>query len=69
MKESELVTEIFSKAKENGLKDVSIRITENQYGGFKFVLHVRKRDRFYCQSLESLLHALSKHKELSWMNN
>jgi len=64
-----LITRIFNLAKEKGLKDVSIKITENQYGGLKFVLYVGGKDRFIGPQLNSLLHILSGHKELSWMNN
>ena len=65
METQKLINDIFIYAKNEGLKDVSIRIYEDS----KCVLYVGEKNRFGCKSLAELLGALQNHKEdLSWMN-
>lgn len=60
---------VFSLAREKGLKNVSIRITEDPPDDLEFVLYVGENDRFTGYSVNGLLHALSEHTDLAWMNS
>ncbi|KKM20005.1 hypothetical protein LCGC14_1649850 [marine sediment metagenome] len=72
----EQINEIFSIAKEKGLKHLSIvifdednknyNIITEREPGLNVILYVGNKDRFGCRDLPELKKALTEQKELNW---